>query len=70
MNPIEDQVRAATRAEASALREVRPLRLPPTPGAPPRGPPLAAAPLAGMAGAGHRRGVQLATIGAPAGTAC
>jgi hypothetical protein len=29
MNPIEDQVRAATRAEASTLREVRPLRLPP-----------------------------------------
>ena len=29
MNPIEDQVRAATRAEASAMREVRPLRLPP-----------------------------------------
>jgi len=29
VNSIEDQVRAATRAEASALREVRPLRLPP-----------------------------------------
>jgi len=29
MNSIEDQVRAATRAEASTLREVRPLRLPP-----------------------------------------
>jgi hypothetical protein len=29
MNPIEDQVRAATRAEASTMREVRPLRLPP-----------------------------------------
>jgi hypothetical protein len=29
MNSIEDQVRAATRAEASALREVRSLRLPP-----------------------------------------
>jgi hypothetical protein len=29
MNSVEDQVRAATRAEASTLREVRPLRLPP-----------------------------------------
>jgi hypothetical protein len=29
MNPIEDQVRAVTRVEASTLREVRPLRLPP-----------------------------------------
>ena len=28
MNWVEDQVRAATRAEASTLREVRPLRLP------------------------------------------
>jgi hypothetical protein len=32
MNSVEDQVRAATRAQASALREVRPLRLPPAPG--------------------------------------
>jgi hypothetical protein len=31
MNPIEDQVRAATRAEASTMREVRPLRLTPDP---------------------------------------
>jgi hypothetical protein len=29
MNSVEDQVRAATRAQASTLREVRPLRLPP-----------------------------------------
>ena len=29
MNSVEDQVRAATQAEASTLREVRPLRLPP-----------------------------------------
>ena len=29
MSSVEDQVRAATRAEASNLREVRPLRLPP-----------------------------------------
>jgi hypothetical protein len=37
MNSVEDQVRAATRAQASTLREVRPLRLPPapTPGAAP-----------------------------------
>jgi hypothetical protein len=28
MNPVEDQVRAATRAQADLLREVRPLRLP------------------------------------------
>ena len=35
MNSVEDQVRAATRAQASALREVRPLRLPPAPGAAP-----------------------------------
>jgi hypothetical protein len=37
MNSVEDQVRAATRAEASTLREVRPLRLTPasTPGAAP-----------------------------------
>ncbi len=35
MNSVEDLVRAATRAQASALREVRPLRLPPAPGAAP-----------------------------------
>ena len=35
MNPIEDQITAATQAEASALREVRPLRLPPAPAAAP-----------------------------------
>jgi hypothetical protein len=36
MNPIEDQIKAATRAEASTLREVGPLRLPPAPAAVPR----------------------------------
>jgi hypothetical protein len=35
MNSVEDQVRAATRAQASAMRAVRPLRLPPAPGAAP-----------------------------------
>jgi hypothetical protein len=35
MNSVEDQVRAATRAEAATMREVRPLRLPPAPGAAP-----------------------------------
>ena len=59
MNSVEDQVRAATRAEASTLREVRPLRLPPDAAprarcpAPVRGP--LAAPLAGVAGPGRRR---------------
>ena len=38
MNSVEDQVRAATRAEASTMREVRPLRLPPAPGAAPARP--------------------------------
>jgi hypothetical protein len=33
VNSVEDQIRAATRAEAETLREVRPLRLPPAPGA-------------------------------------
>ncbi len=32
MTSVEDQVRAATRAAAETLREVRPLRLPPAPG--------------------------------------
>ena len=42
MNPIEDQIKAATRAEAATLREVRPLRLPPASAvAPAAGPPLA-----------------------------
>ena len=36
MNPMEDQIKSATRAEASTLREVRPLRLPPAPDAVPR----------------------------------
>jgi hypothetical protein len=36
MNSIEDQVRAATQAEAATMRQVRPLRLPPTPGTAPR----------------------------------
>ena len=35
MNSVEDQIRAATRAAAESLREVRPLRLPPEPGARP-----------------------------------
>jgi hypothetical protein len=35
MNSVEDQVRAATRAQASAMRAVQPLRLPPAPGAAP-----------------------------------
>jgi len=35
MNTLEDQIKAATRAEASTLREVRPLRLPPAPAAAP-----------------------------------
>ena len=36
MNPdVEDQIRAAIRAKAETLREVRPLRLPPAPGAQP-----------------------------------
>ena len=52
MNSIEDQVRAATRAEASTLREVRPLRRARCPG-PVRGP--LAAPLAWVAGPGRRR---------------
>ncbi len=60
MNSVEDQVRAATRAQAATLREVRPLRLPRPPQhtgargpAPVRGP--LAAPLAGVAGPGRRR---------------
>lgn len=44
MNPIEDQIKAATRAEASGLREVRPLRLPPAPAAAPRRRPAPRAP--------------------------
>ena len=44
MNPIEDQIKAAARAEASALREVRPLQLPPIPAAVPRHQPAPRAP--------------------------
>ena len=44
MNPIEDQIKAATRAEASALREVRPLQLPPALAAVPRRRPAPRAP--------------------------
>jgi hypothetical protein len=38
MNSVEDQVRSATRAQAAAMREVRPLRLAPAPGAAPARP--------------------------------
>ena len=38
MNSVEDQVRAATRAQAAAMREVRPLRLASAPGAAPARP--------------------------------
>jgi hypothetical protein len=42
MNPVEDQVRAATRAQAATLRAVRPLRLTPAAGdAPEAAPPSA-----------------------------